>query len=205
MNLQSILQEATPIANILNVLVIAVGYFFLIKLYREWIGQSRESRTAGGRPQVVVSVDYSHLPEVNIVVHNFTDAPAKDVSFEFSAPVEDPDGLVISDLPYLERGLPFLEPGGRIGRPWGRLPDLAPMLKEKGLEGGIRVTTRYKDLAEESYETEWTLDPLLFEGSGIQNSLGMNDLVAAVKEIPGGRSAAGGNNGQHRGAASHSQ
>jgi hypothetical protein len=194
MNLQSILQEVTPIANILNVLVIAVGYFFLIKLYREWIGQSRESRTAGGRPQVVVSVDYSHLPEVNVVVHNFTDAPAK-----------DPHGLVISDLPYLERGLPFLEPGGRISRPWGRLPDLAPMLKEKGLEGGIRVTTRYKDLAEESYETEWTLDPLLFEGSGIQNSLGMDDLVAAVEEIPGGRSAASGNNGQHRGAASHSR
>lgn len=59
------------------------------------------------------------------------------------------------------------------------------MLREKGLEDGIKVTTRYKDLAGEDYETEWTLNPLLFVDSGIENSKGMNDLVGAVKEISG--------------------
>lgn len=67
------------------------------------------------------------------------------------------------------------------------MPDLAPLLREKRLEEGIKVTTRYKDLAGESYATEWTLNPLLFVDSGIENSRGMSDLVGAVEKIPGGR------------------
>ncbi len=185
MSWQNVLQEIAAVANILNVLVIGVGYYYLVKLYRQWIRQSKEERTAGGRPIVVVSADYSRLPDVGIVVRNFTKAPAKEVSFEFSAPVVAPDGLVVSDLPYLKRGLPFLEPEGQISHPWGRLPDLAPVLRERGLEDGIRVTTSYKDLAGESYETEWTLDPLLFEGSGIGSSKSMTELVDAVEKISG--------------------
>ena len=77
MDIQSILREAGPIANIINVVVIGVGYYFLIKLWREWLRQSREERVAGGRPMVVVSTDYSHLPEVNLIVRNFTKAPQK--------------------------------------------------------------------------------------------------------------------------------
>jgi hypothetical protein len=56
-------------------------------------------------------------------------------------------------------------------------------LKDCKLEDGLQVTTRYKDLAGESYESEWTLDPLLFEGSVIETSKGMNDLVGAVDHI----------------------
>ena len=184
MSWQSIVQAIAPVANILNVLVIGVGYYYLVKLYREWIRQSKEERVAGGRPMVVVSADYGNLPEVGIVVRNFTKAPAKEVSFEFSAPVVSPDGSVVSDLPYLKKGLPFLEPEGEIRHAWGRLPDLASVLREGGLEDGIRVTTRYKDLAGESYKTGWTLDPLLFEGSAIGGSQGMNELVNAVEKIP---------------------
>ncbi len=47
------------------------------------------------------------------------------------------------------------------------------------------MTTRYKDLAGESYETKWTLNPLLLVGSEIENSRDMNDLVSAVEKIPG--------------------
>ena len=63
------------------------------------------------------------------------------------------------------------------------MPSLAPLLKEKGLEDGIAVTTRYKDLAEESYRTEWKLNPLLYEGARIKDSKGMNELVNAVEKI----------------------
>lgn len=45
------------------------------------------------------------------------------------------------------------------------------------------MTTRYKDLAGESYETEWILNPLRFEGSGIENSKDMTDLVDTVENI----------------------
>ena len=109
MSIQTIIQDVT---SFLNVIVLAVGYFFLVRLYREWIHQSREERIAGGRPMVVVAADYGHLPEVHVVVRNFTKAPAKEVTFEFSTPVEDPDGAVLSELPYFENGLPFLEQGG---------------------------------------------------------------------------------------------
>ncbi len=183
MDLQNMLHDVAMLANAISVLVLAVGYYFMIKLYRKWLRQSRESRIAGGRPMVVVNTDYSHLPEVSIVVRNFNKAPAKEVSFEFSAPVADAGGSVLSEPPYLKKGLPFLEPEGEITRFWGRLPDLAPVLRERGLEGGIEVTTRYKDLAGESYSTDWTLDPLLFEDSGIGNQKGMNDLVDSVGKI----------------------
>jgi hypothetical protein len=181
MSIQAIIQD---VANVLNVGVLAVGYYFLIRLYREWVGQWKEMHAAGGRPQVVLTADYSHLPAVYVVVRNFTKAPAKDVSFDFSAPVESPSGLVLSELPYFEKGLPFLEPEGQLSCYWGSLPSLVSLLRERGLDHGVNVTTKYKDLAGESYESEWTLNPLLFENTPIESSRGMNDLVKAVEKIP---------------------
>ena len=179
--IQTIIQDVT---SFLNVIVLAVGYFFLVRLYREWIHQSREERIAGGRPMVVVAADYGHLPEVRVVVHNFTKAPAKEVTFEFSEPVESQGGAVLSELPYFEKGLPFLEPEGEVSCYWGSMPALLSLLNEKGLEDGIRVTTTYKDLAGESYESEWTLNPLLFDGAPMEASRGIDDLVKAVEKIP---------------------
>lgn len=111
MNLQAIMQAVASVANVLSMIVLGVGYYFMVRLYREWLRQRQETRTAGGRPLVVVAADYDNLREVNVVVRNFARAPAKGVSFEFSAPVEDPDGTILSELPYLKEGLPFLEPG----------------------------------------------------------------------------------------------
>ena len=193
MSIQAIIQD---VASVLNVIVLAVGYYFLVRLYREWIRQSREERIAGGRPIVVVAADYCHLPEVRVVVRNFTKAPAKEVIFGFSAPVESPNGAALSQLPYFEEGLPFLEPEGEVSCYWGSMPALVSLFKEKGLEDGIKVTSRYKDLADESYESEWTLNPLLFDGAPIEASRGMDDLVKAVERIPeepGGRDGRGGN------------
>jgi hypothetical protein len=184
-NLQSIIKEAASVANILDVLVFGVGYFLMIKLYREWVLQSREVHAAGGRPQVVVAVDHTHLPETYLSVRNFSQAPAKDIEFGFSAPVETPDGRVLSELALFEKGLPFLEPQASLSLYWGSLPSLAPLLKKKGLEDGIAVTTKYKDLAGESFRTRWTLNPLLFEDAPIGRSRGMNDLVSAVEKLSG--------------------
>ena len=185
MNIHSMIQSAASVASVLSVVVFGFGYYMMIRLYRESVRMGKETRAAGGlRPQVVVSAEYGRLPDVSLSVRNFTQAPAKDISFEFSAPVEGPDGTVISELPYFEKGLPFLEPDEAVTRFWGRLPELVPLMREKDLEDGIRVTTRYKDLAGESYETGWTLNPLLFEGAELENSKGMNDLVNAVERIP---------------------
>lgn len=132
----------------------------------------------------MLTADYSHLPEVHIAVRNFTKAPAKDITFDFSAPVENASGLVLSNLPYFEKGLPFLDPEGEVSCHWDSMPSLVTRLKERGLADGIEVTTKYKDLAGESYETQWTLNPLLFEGAPLEPSRGMDDLVEAVEKIP---------------------
>ena len=170
-------------ASVLNVLILAVGYYFMVKLYREWIVQSKEERTAGGRPMVVVSAGYEDPPGVTLVVQNFNAAPARNVTFRFSAPVEGSDGYVLSELRYLKEGLPYLAPEERIACYWDTLPALIEQMKEKGLEDGIAVATSYEDLAGESYETEWRLDPLLFEGARIGSSRGMDDLVGAVRGL----------------------
>ncbi len=134
MNLQHLVQMAASVANVLTVVIFGIGYYMMIRLYREWVRESRQTREAGGRPQVVVAVDHSHLPQTNIVVRNFNRAPAKDVSFHFAAPIESPDGTVISELPYFRKGLHYLEPEGNISRPWGQLSELAPLLREGARE-----------------------------------------------------------------------
>jgi hypothetical protein len=39
-------------------------------------------------------------------------------------------------------------------------------LKANGLMEGITITSYYEDRQGERYETEWTINPLLLEGSG---------------------------------------
>jgi alkaline phosphatase len=195
---------AAPVAQIVSAVAVALGYLLLIKNQRKMIRERREVHTAGGRPLVVVTADHSHLPEMYVVVQNFTEAPAKDITFEFSAPIESSDGHVLSDLPYFKDGLPFLAPQGQITCYWDSMPSLASLLKDKGLENGIAVTTRYKDLAEETYQTQWRLNPLLYEGARIQDSKGMNDLVNAVEKISKDDEDVGGQNNGHQGATRRS-
>ena len=109
--------------------------------------------------------------------------PAKDITFDFSAPVESSGGFVVSDLPYFKDGLDFLAPGKEITLHWDRLDALLPFLEEKGLEGGIEVTTRYKDLAGMSYETAWNLDPCIYRDGNYVHYRGMGELVDVAGDL----------------------
>ena len=62
MSIQTILKDVASVANVLSVLVVGAGYYFMVRLYREWLHLRQETRAAGGRPQVVVAADYSRLP-----------------------------------------------------------------------------------------------------------------------------------------------
>lgn len=66
MDLQTLSAIASPLSNVLLGLVFAVGYYLIIRLYRETVGEMREERLSGGRPQVIVQADYSRLPEVEL-------------------------------------------------------------------------------------------------------------------------------------------
>jgi hypothetical protein len=179
----AIAQIASPIVSFIFIVVLGVGYYYQWKVSRKTLDEMIEERISGGRPQVIVDDDYSSLPEVDIVVRNVSSGPAKDISFEFSVPVESSEGYVVSELPYFRDGMNFLAPDGRISCYWDHLDRLLPFLREKGLEGGISVTTHYKDLAGESYVTDWNLNPFVYEHHRYVHHKGMDDLVERMESI----------------------
>lgn len=179
----TIAQIASPIINLMFVIVLGAGYYFLFRTSKEQLQEMREEFTSGGRPQVIVDDDYGSLPQVNVVVRNVRGGPAKEITFEFSAPVEGSDGYVVSGLPYFKDGLDFLAPGAEIYAYWDHLDSLLPSLKEKGLEKGITVTTRYKDMSGKSYATTWNLNPFIYEHRRYVRHSGMDDLVNRMERI----------------------
>lgn len=183
MNVTAYTQIAATASNILFFLVFVVAYYKMIKMNRRTLWLQEWQATAVGRPQVIVDDDYTRLPEVDIVVRNISEGAAKDITFEFSASIESTDGTVISDLAYFKDGLDFLTPGKEITCYWDHLNSLLPFLHEKGLEKGIKVTTHYKDLAGESYKTEWNLNPNIYRDDRYVQHKGMGDLVEAVKGL----------------------
>lgn len=183
MSLETLYQIAGPISNFLLGLVFAVGYYLIIKLYREVVLEMREDRLSGGRPQVIVQAEYSRLPEIEIAIRNVAGGASKDITFDFSSPIVSSDGFVVTDMPYFQYGLDFLEPGGEITCYWDSLDRLIPSLRERGLEDGILVTTKYKSLAGEPYTSTWRINPLLFEGYRSTAHKGIEDLVATVEGL----------------------
>ena len=183
MGLTAYTQIAATASNIIFFLIFVVAYYKLIKMNRRTLYLQEWQAKAVGRPQIIVDDDYSRLPEVDITIRNISEGAAKDISFEFSSPVERSDGTVISNLAYFTDGMSFLTPGKEITCHWGHLETLLPFLKEKGLENGIKVTTRYKDLAGESYETEWSLNPNIYRDGNYIHRKGIGDLVNATREI----------------------
>ncbi len=84
MSLSVVAQLVSAATNALFVVVIAVGYFLMIRLYRQMVkvydrmlGLMEAQSTAMGRPLVVVYEDPAKLPNVNLVVHNVGTGPAK--------------------------------------------------------------------------------------------------------------------------------
>ncbi len=192
MSLSAIAQFISDATNFLFVVVIAVGYYLMIKLYRQMVKiydrmlhLTEAQRTSLGRPQVIVDADYARLPEVDVVVRNMSQGAAKEISFEFSAPIESSDGTIVSELSYFKDGLDFLTPGGEISCYWDHLENLLPLLEEKGLEGGISVTTTYKDLVGESYQTTWNLNPYLYRDGRYVQRKGIADVARSLEKISG--------------------
>jgi|GEM_PF-974166 hypothetical protein len=183
MGLTAYTQIAATASNIVFFLVFVVAYYKMIKMNRRTLYLQEWQATAVGRPQVIVDDDFSRLPDVDISIRNISEGAAKDITFEFSAPVERSDGTVISDLAYFKDGLDFLAPGKEITLHWDRLDTLLPFLEEKGLEGGIMVTTRYKDLAGMSYETAWNLHPSIYKDGNYVHHRDIGELVDATGEL----------------------
>jgi hypothetical protein len=159
----AIAQIVTAIITVFYAVVFAIGYYLLIKVNRETLREMREQRISGGRPQITIEARYGRLPAVDLAVRNLGEGVAKHITFDFSAPIEDSTGFVLSELPYFEEGINFLGPGEEVASTWDDRDNLVSSLREKGHYRGIVVKVRYEDLAGESYETEWRINPLIYQ------------------------------------------
>jgi hypothetical protein len=182
MDLVTISQIANPILQTIFIAVIGLGYYFTVRATQATVAEMRAEHTAGGgRPLITVSEDYANLPNISLIVQNVGQGPAKDISFEFSAPVESSDGVVLSELPFFEEGLTSLAPGAKIGCYWDTLDNLLPLIKEGKIASDITVTVCYKDLNLNPLEHEWEINPRIYEGIRNVDYSGLTDLVDVLE------------------------
>jgi hypothetical protein len=179
----TISQIANPFIQTVFIVVMGLGYYFTIRNLRSQVNEMNQARTTGGRPLIIVTEDYENLPTINLVVQNVGYGPAKNISFEFSSPVESSDGFVLSDLAFFEEGITSLAPGGRIVCYWDELGNLQNMFQEGRLQRGIAVTVNYQDITGGSYSHEWEIDPLLYQGLRTIGYRDVSDLVDIVEKI----------------------
>lgn len=184
MDLLTIAQIANPILQLIFIVVIGLGYYFSVRSTQRMVQEmTAEHQAGGGRPLITVSEDYATLPNLNIIIQNVGQGPAKDISFEFSERVVSSDGFVVSDLPFFQEGLPSLAPGARIACYWDTLENLLPLIKEGSIASDITVTVRYRDLNGAPYEHNWEVSARLYEGVRMVDYKGMTNLVDVVEQI----------------------
>ncbi len=144
--------------------------------------QARKSRDDQDRPQIIVDADYTGRFTTNIVVRNIGHGMAKNITFRFSTPLQSTSGYDITDMPYFKHGINFMAPQTDLPTVWDSYQNVVQNLRDKGLTEGITITSKYEDRNGESYETEWTINPLLLEGSGYSEYKGYEDQVQAVED-----------------------
>jgi hypothetical protein len=144
--------------------------------------EARRARNDEDRPQIIVDADYTGRFTTNIVVRNIGHGMARNITFEFSAPIESTSGSDITELPYFKHGINFMAPHTDIATVWDSYQNVVQNLRDKGLTEGVTITSKYEDRQGESYETEWTINPLLLEGSGYSEYKGYEDEVQALED-----------------------
>ena len=144
--------------------------------------EARRARNDEDRPQIIVDADYTGRFTTNIVVRNIGNGTAKNITFEFSAPLESTSGYDITELPYFQNGINFMAPQTDLPAVWDSYQNVVQNLRAKGLTHGITITSKYEDRHGERYETEWTINPLLLEGSGYSDYKGYEDEVQALQD-----------------------
>jgi hypothetical protein len=184
MDAMTIAQVANPFIQTVFIVVMGLGYFFTIRNLRSQVQEMNQARTTGGRPLIIVTEDYENLPTINLIIQNVGPGPAKNITFEFSAPVQSSDGYVLSDLALFQEGITSLAPGGRIVCYWDELENLQQMYQDGGrLERNITVTVEYQDITGGNHSHTWEIDPMLYQGLRTVGYKDISDLVDKVEEI----------------------
>ena len=98
--------EIAVVAQVLSsfaTLVVAAGILYQGR-------EARKARDDEDRPQIIVDADYTGRFTTNIVVRNIGHGIAKNITFEFSAPLQSTSGYDITELPYFQNGINFMAP-----------------------------------------------------------------------------------------------
>jgi hypothetical protein len=167
----------------------ALGTFVLAGLAYAQVQEMRQARREALQPHVLVDADQTKPPFVYVVVRNIGQGAAKDISFEFSDVTEipgsenNPSVGPVNEQVYFKDGIPFLAPGAEISTLWGSMIDLGNHLRERGLNDGVAITSRYKGIDGEPYVTEWRMNPLLMSNRITTREPGMRQLVGAVQQL----------------------
>ena len=159
----------------LGTLVVACGILYQGR-------QARKARDDQDRPQIIVDADSTGRFTTNIVVRNIGHGMAKNITFEFSAPLEGASGKDVTEMPYFKHGINFMAPQTDLPTVWDSYQNVVQNLRAKGLTQGVTITSKYEDRNGESYETAWTINPLLLEGSGYSEYKGYEDQVQALED-----------------------
>ena len=163
------------ILSSLATLVVACGILYQGR-------QARKARDDTDRPQIIVDADYTGRFTTNIVVRNIGHGVARNITFAFSAPLQSTSGHDVTELPYFKHGINFMAPQTDLPAVWDSYQNVVENLRAKGITEGITITSYYEDRNGESYETEWTINPLLLEGSGYSDYKGYEDEVQALQD-----------------------
>lgn len=144
--------------------------------------EARRARDDEDRPQIIVDADYTGRFTTNIVVRNIGHGTAKNITFAFSAPLQSTSGHDVTELPYFKNGINFMAPQTDLPAVWDSYQNVIQNMKDKGLTEGVTITSYYEDRQGERYETSWTINPLLLEGSGYSDYKGYEDEVQALQD-----------------------
>ena len=98
--------------------------------------EARRARDDEDRPQIIVDADYTGRFTTNIVVRNIGHGTAKNITFEFSAPLQSTSGYDVTELPYFRNGINFMAPQTDLPAVWDSYQNVVKNLRDKGLTEG---------------------------------------------------------------------
>jgi hypothetical protein len=114
---------AAQLLSSLATFVVALGILYQGR-------QARKARDDQDRPQIIVDADYTGRFTTNIVVRNIGHGMAKNITFEFSAPLQSTSGADITELPYFKNGINFMAPQTDIAAVWDSYQKVVQNLRD---------------------------------------------------------------------------